>query len=113
MDICIVSNNENLKSCIKSDVKIPTHVVHQARDFSIYNKKYKKLEEIISNTFSNDFIFYTIGEKTRRKNLTSLLKAYFLEFRENESVCLIVKTDDSEEEDFFKYCKSIASMYIS
>ena len=109
MDICVVSNNDNLKSCIKSDVKIPTYVVHQARDFSIYNKNYKKLEEIINNTFSNDFIFYTIGEKTRRKNLTSLLKAYFLEFRENESVCLIVKTDDSEEEDFFKYCKSIAS----
>ena len=53
MDICVVSNNDNLKSCIKSDVKIPTYVVHQARDFSIYNKKYKKLEEIINNTFSS------------------------------------------------------------
>lgn len=108
MDMCIVSSKASLDSCEKSGVEIPTYIVHQSRNFSIYNKSYKKLDCIANNMFSSDFIFYTIGEKTRRKNLTSLLKAYFLEFRESESVCLVVKTNDSDKNDFHKYCKSIS-----
>jgi glycosyltransferase involved in cell wall biosynthesis len=38
------------------------------------------------------FLFYTIGEHSRRKNLSGLLRAYFAEFKPWEPVGLVVKT---------------------
>ena len=109
MDCCIVINNQMLESCKESGVNVPTYVVPHARDFSIYTENYEKLNQIKQSTSPSDFIFYTIGEQKRRKNLTALLKAYFLEFSSDENVCLVVKTDHDEESDFSKYCNSISS----
>jgi hypothetical protein len=41
---------------------------------------------------NNKFIFYTIGENVRRKNLGGLLKSYFFAFGATDPVVLIVKT---------------------
>ena len=109
MDCCVVINNQMIESCRNSGVKPPIYVVPHARDFSIYTEKFEKLKQVEDNTFKNDFIFYTIGEQKRRKNLSSLLKAYFLEFSRDENVCLIVKTNHDDKEDFTKYCNSISS----
>jgi glycosyltransferase involved in cell wall biosynthesis len=38
------------------------------------------------------FLFYTVGEHARRKNLSGLLRAFFAEFRPWEPVGLVVKT---------------------
>lgn len=108
MDCCVVINNQMKEACEESGINIPTYVVNQARDFSLYTKKFDKLDQIKINTNKNDFLFYTIGEQVKRKNLTSLLKAYFLEFSFNENVCIVVKTDINEKEDFSKYCLSIS-----
>jgi hypothetical protein len=49
--------------------------------------KYKK-----SKTKSNQYIFYTICDFVKRKNIKGLLKAFYCEFRPEESVQLIIKT---------------------
>lgn len=98
MDDCIVINKQMLEACKNSGVKVPIHVVPHARDFSLYTQKFEKLELVKNNSTENDFIFYTIGEKNRRKNLSALLKAYFLEFQGNEDICLVIKTDKKEKE---------------
>lgn len=112
MDACIVINNQMKDACLKSNVKKPVYVVPHARDFYSYTQTYEKLDFVINNTNKNDFIFYTIGEKSRRKNLAALLKAYFLEFDSHEDTCLVIKTNKKEDEsndDIYKFISSIAS----
>lgn len=106
MDANIVINNQMITSCINSGVTTPLHLVPHARNFSNYVEKYEKLETITSQVSSSDFIFYTIGEMTKRKNFSALLKAYFTEFSESEPVCLFVKTNKSTYE-FYDYCGKI------
>ena len=106
MDANVVINKQMIDSCLSSGVNTPLHVVPHARDFSRYIEKYEKLETITSQVSDSDFIFYTIGETTKRKNFSALLKAYFTEFSESEPVCLLVKTNNSTYE-FYDYCGKI------
>jgi len=106
MDANVVINKQMINSCLNSGVNTPLHVVPHARDFSRYVEKYEKLETITSQVSDSDFIFYTIGEMTKRKNFSALLKAYFTEFSESESVCLLIKTNKSSYE-FYDYCGKI------
>jgi glycosyltransferase involved in cell wall biosynthesis len=39
------------------------------------------------------FVFYTISENVRRKNLGGLIKSYYSEFLPTENVVLVIKTD--------------------
>jgi glycosyltransferase involved in cell wall biosynthesis len=56
--------------------------------------KYAQRYEPISIPQLHDrFVFYTIGEVTRRKNLADLLKAYYLEFHKSEPVALVIKAN--------------------
>lgn len=112
MDACIVINNQMKDACHKSNVKKPVYVVPHARDFYLYTQTYEKLDFVVNNTNKDDFIFYTIGEKSRRKNLAALLKAYFLEFDSHEDTSLIIKTNKKEDEsndDIYKFIASIAA----
>ena len=96
MDLNIVINKQMIDACKNSGVKTPLHVVPHATDFSKFLDQYEKLDIIKSNVDDDCFIFYTIGETTKRKNLTSLLKAYFCEFLYSENVCLVIKTNKSD-----------------
>lgn len=112
MDASIVINKQMKDACINSGVKKPIHVVPHARDFYTYTQSYEKLSFVVNNTNKDDFIFYTIGEKSRRKNLAALLKAYFLEFDSHEDTSLIIKTNKKEDEqndDIYKFIASIAN----
>jgi len=88
MDACIVINNQMKDACLKSNVKKPIYVVPHARDFYSYTQIYEKLDFVINNTNKNDFIFYTIGEKSRRKNLAE---------------------EDELNDDIYKFIASIAN----
>ena len=107
MDLNIVINNQMLDSCKKSNVKTPLCVVPHACDFSKYTDTYEKLDLITSKIDKDCFIFYTVGEPTKRKNLSALLRAYFTEFSHTENVCLVIKTNTKNEE-FENACKKIA-----
>jgi glycosyltransferase involved in cell wall biosynthesis len=107
MDMNIVVNNSMLNSCKKSNVKTPLFVVPHACDFSKYTDIYDKLELITSKVDEDCFIFYTIGEPTKRKNMSALLRAYFTEFSSTENVCLVVKTNTNQSE-FEDICKKIS-----
>lgn len=66
-------------------------VIPHASDTSKYTKQYPKFK----HDFENKFVFYFIGEFTRRKNITALLKAYNLEFTLNDNVGMLIKTHRS------------------
>ena len=106
MDINIVSNNQMVECCNNSGVKTPIYKIPCARDFSKYTCSYEKLDAIKTQIPENNFIFYTIGESTKRKNMSGLLKAYLTEFSGSEDVCLLVKTNKTND-DFYDYCSKI------
>lgn len=76
------------KSSVDSHVSIPIAVVPVPANLDRYQKEYKKID---IPYLQDRFVFYTIGEVNKRKNLKALLTAYHLEFRPDESVALIIK----------------------
>ena len=75
--------------CFKTmGVTIPIKVVPYAFDMSKY-KPQKKIDHV---ELDGNFVFYTIGDLTKRKDFLSLIKAFHLEFSPNEPVKLLIKT---------------------
>lgn len=78
------------KLCFESmgtDIKI--EVVPHAFDISLYSKTYEKISH---PELDGNFIFYTIADLNRRKDIGSLIKAFHLAFTTNEPVRLLIKT---------------------
>lgn len=90
MDEGWVICKEQVEASKKSGVKVPIKVLPHAFDTTKYQKNYDKLKlPILKDTF----IFYTIAEFSRRKNLAALLKAFHGEFSNpNDPVILLIKT---------------------
>lgn len=88
MDQVWVFNRDMVQSSINSFVFKPIHIVPHCFDLSKYSQPYDPYP--IPET-KNKFVFYTIGEITRRKNLAGLLKAFHLEFSPEEPVCMLIK----------------------
>ena len=80
----------NKKAALASNVDVATHIVPEATDISKYTKQYPTHR--VRESFSDDFIFYTIGEWTTRKNTEAIIKAFHLEFHPLEPVQLFIKT---------------------
>lgn len=91
MDEGWVVNSQMLESSDNSYVNIPLHIVPIPCDPTKYQKSYKPLD---IPEIKDKFVFYTICEANRRKNLEALLKAFHLEFKPNEDVSLIIKTNN-------------------
>lgn len=91
MDVVWVVNNDMIEWCKNNGVTKPVHLIPHACDVSKYNKIYPKFD------LPNDgkFTFYFIGELTRRKNITALLRAFHIEFSYNEPVSLVLKVNKS------------------
>ena len=90
MDEAWVINNE-MKTCSEgSGVTIPIKVVPHACDVAKFKKEYEKID--VPNSEEN-FVFYTIGEFTRRKNLSTLIRAFHTEFSPEEPVSIMIKTN--------------------
>lgn len=76
--------------CFRSmSVTIPIEVVPHAFDMSVYSKSY---EPISHPELDGNFIFYTIADLNRRKDIGSLIKSFHLAFTPNEGVKLLIKT---------------------
>lgn len=65
--------------------------VSEPIDVSIFEQDVEKFPGIPTDTFN----FYFIGELNERKNLTALITAFFVEFKRNELVNLVIKVNAS------------------
>jgi glycosyltransferase involved in cell wall biosynthesis len=70
-------------------VDIPTRVVPHAFDLTQYSKP---REKIYHPELAGNFVFYTIGDLNKRKDMLSLIQAFHLEFSPNEPIKLLIKT---------------------
>lgn len=75
--------------CKKVGVKIPINIVPHTTDIKKYEKKYEPFDIPL---VKGNYVFYFIGELTRRKNLSALIEAFHCEFLPSEPVSLIIKT---------------------
>ena len=89
MDEAWVINQEMKTVSKNSGVNIPIKVVPHACDVSKFQRSYEKLS--IPNS-QGKFVFYTIGDFTRRKNLSSFIRAFHTEFDSEEPVSMLIKT---------------------
>lgn len=92
MDKAVVVNRQMVVAARRSGVKIPLEVVPHATDVSRFQRSYEPLDALRPYKDAGEFLFYTVGEFNRRKNLLSLLKAFHLEFDPSEPVRLVIKT---------------------
>jgi len=77
-----------VNASIESNVIIPTAIVPVPCDVQKYQKDYEPLN---IPHLKDKFVFYTIGEFSRRKNIRAMLMAYHLEFRPDEPVAIVLK----------------------
>jgi len=89
MDAAWVPCKQNKEASLNSGVTIPIEVINVPCDTSKYQLNYDKLD---IPHFKNKYVFYWMGEFTRRKNLLAVLKAFHLEFKPDEPVELLIKT---------------------
>ena len=90
MDEAWVVNNQMVHASKDSGVEVPIKVVPHASDFSKFEKGYKKLD--LPNARGN-FVFYTIAELNKRKNLDAFIKAFHAEFDPSEPVSILIKSN--------------------
>jgi len=88
MDEAWVTCQESVECSKNSGVTIPISAIPLPCDPSKYARRFEKIE---FPELKDKFIFYFIGEITRRKNLVALLKAFHLEFETEEPVGLLIK----------------------
>ncbi len=89
MDEAWVINRQQVGASERSGVTIPIKVVPHACDVSKFDKEWEPLD--IPYTKDN-FLFYFLGDFTKRKNLLALLMAFHAEFGRHEPVSLLIKT---------------------
>ncbi len=89
MDEGWVACQSIVDSSRRSDVTIPLHVVPVPCDVEKYQKKYDRITNIPQ--IEGKFVFYTIGEAHRRKNMAAFIKAFHLEFTPDEDVAILIK----------------------
>jgi glycosyltransferase involved in cell wall biosynthesis len=105
MDEIWVINHQMVDAARKSGVNVPIHIVPHAIDTSKFEQNYKNIEQIAQ--YKNDFIFYTIVDNIRRKNLAALIKAFHLEFDNDEPVQLLIKSSENQYGATKKFCDDI------
>ncbi len=93
MDAVICINHQQVNAAWRSGVRVPISVVGHATDISRFQQSYQPLDQLKPYREAGEFLFYTVGEMVRRKNLAALLKAFHLEFDPSEPVQLVIKTD--------------------
>tara|TARA_E500000331_G_scaffold356535_1_gene415164 strand:+ start:3632 stop:4822 length:1191 start_codon:yes stop_codon:yes gene_type:complete len=76
------------EACKQSLIHTPHYVIPHAFDLSKYQEEYEPLQ---IPEIKDKFVFYYIGEATRRKNIGAMLKAFHLEFAPNEDVSIVIK----------------------
>jgi glycosyltransferase involved in cell wall biosynthesis len=97
-----------IECAINSGVNLPHADIPCACDASKYMQYYRPYD---LPGIQDTFVFYTIGELTRRKNLVALLKAFHTEFTVNEPVSLVIKCNSPNHstEETQKHARAICN----
>ena len=90
MDEAWVINNQMVTASLNSGVTIPIKVIPHASNFEKFAQRHKKINLPIPD---GNFIFYSICEFDKRKNLEAFITAFHLEFERNDSVSILIKTN--------------------
>lgn len=93
MDLVVTTPGISTEACKNSNVKVPVASLPLSSDPDRYMKSFEVPEFLKAYVHSKKFIFYTISENVRRKNLGGLIKSYFSAFRPTDDVVLIIKTN--------------------
>jgi glycosyltransferase involved in cell wall biosynthesis len=93
MDVVVTTPGISTVACSNSRVKKPVVSLPLPSDPHRYLKKYPVPDCIKGYVNEKKFIFYTISENVRRKNLGGLIKSYYSEFLPTENVVLVIKTN--------------------
>lgn len=91
MDEAWVYNRQSAAASLRSGVTVPVRVVPQPADMTRFQRSYEPLDVLKPFRDNGDFIFYTVGEYVRRKNLAAVTRAFHLEFDPCERVQLVIK----------------------
>lgn len=89
MDGAIVCNDQMICAARESGVIVPIIKIPYGVDVKKFEKSYKPIP---IPGIENTFVFYTIAEMGKRKNLKALLQAFHTEFEVNEPVSLVIKS---------------------
>ena len=92
MDEVWVCNQQMAEAATASGVNVKIRVVPYTFDTSVYSQSYKELLGLARKK-QGDFLFYTIADDNRRKNLSSIIRAFHSEFKQWEPVNLLIKTN--------------------
>lgn len=90
LDELWVCNSQMVDAARKSGITKPVHIVPPPIDTSKFERTYPDFKSVKDKT-CEDFTFLYVGEIHRRKNLSSIVKAFAAEFTTNEPVSLIIK----------------------
>jgi glycosyltransferase involved in cell wall biosynthesis len=89
MDAIIVPCEWNVKVFRDSGVEVPIYCVPHV----VNTEGLDKIEEFpVAGPSEDDYVFYSIAQFTERKDITSLLKAYWSAFDLTDNVALVIKT---------------------
>lgn len=91
MDLAIGASSQMREAALSSGVRVPYEVVPIPADTREYAGPFGELEELKPLKRRGEFVFYTVGEYVRRKNLGTLLRAFHAEFDPDEPVSLLIK----------------------
>lgn len=84
--------NHEAASVVRKVTNLPIYVIPHVVETEIYKEDYKPFD---IKQMRGNYCFYTIGENVPRKNLETLIAAYFIEFDPTEPCSLIIKTNDN------------------
>jgi len=111
MDEAWVPNSFMAKEMASTSlISTPHHIVPHAFDINKYQEEYTPLEMPI---LKDKFVFYYIGEISRRKNLGGILTAFHLEFKPEEDVGILLKaylpgkSPEESENHLSEFCDKI------
>jgi len=92
MDEAWVINNQMAQASISSGVNIPIKVIPHACNFSKFEETYPSVG---FPSAEDNFMFYTVADWNKRKNIEAFVRAFHTEFDANEPVSLLIKTNQS------------------
>lgn len=109
-DLCVVPCNLNKKVYQESGVTKPINILPH-----IFNRR-EDIKGSIASINKEDFIFYTIGQWTKRKGIDDLITVYLNEFNIHDKVVLVVKTfgssyQESEKQICYNRINNIVRRY--
>lgn len=93
MDLVLTTPGISEESCKNSLVRTPTFALPLPSDPSRYCLSYRSPSWLLPYHQEQKFIFYTISENVRRKNLGGLIKSFLVAFQATDPVVLVVKTN--------------------